>query len=274
LIFIFLKKALGLKIGGADHAYLAYLFALERCDLKHISEGKDFFKVSNKEGVFFYLRKSPSSDAQVLYQIWSEKEYEIVADYIEKNFQKERLRIIDAGANVGYASLYLFHRLKHRFDMEFVVIEPDAGNLDILQRNFEANKLLDYHIEKAGLFNKECYLHIRSDFRDGKEWSLQVEETNEPTDLKGVEIVRTMGKYGWDLIDFMKIDIEGSEKYLFEEDSYVSGFLSKIKLLSIEVHEEYILQKEIEKSLINNSFGHFSHGEITIGHNLQLNSEN
>jgi len=270
MIWVYCKKALGFTIGGSDYIYLTYLYTLERCDLRHVEEDKDHFKAVTTGGVFLYLRKFPSSDAQVLHQIWTEKEYEVVADHIEKNFHDRQLRIIDAGANVGYASLFLFDRLKRSYDIEFVIIEPGAGNLEVLKRNFGINGLKNYHIEKAGLFNKGCFLNINTDFRDGKDWSLCVEEVDYPTDLKGVEILEVMDKYNWEKIDFIKIDIEGSEKYLFENESYAAGFLRRIKLLSIEIHEEFNIREKIEKGLADNSFTLFAHGEITIGHNLAL----
>jgi len=274
MVWVYFKKMIGITIKGNDHIYLTYLYSLERCGLRHVQEEKDCFKVITENGVYLYLRKFPSSDAQVLYQIWTENEYAVVADLIEKNFRQKQLRIVDAGANIGYASLYLFKRLKDQYDIEFIIVEPGTGNLEVLTKNFEANGLINYHIEKAGLFNKECFLALKTDFRDGKDWSLRVEEANHRTDLRGVEVLSLIKKYNWEYIDFIKIDIEGSEKYLFEDDAYAAGFLSRIKLISIEVHEEFISDKEIVNGLTANSFDSFSHGEITIGHNLNLTAEN
>lgn len=270
VLFIYMKKAMGLSVKTKDNVYLAYLYCLERCNLRHVKEEKDCFKVVTGDGIFLYLRKFPSSDAQVLHQIWTEKEYETVTEHIKKNFSGKKLRIIDAGANVGYASVFLFSRLRDRYDLEFIIIEPGTDNVAILERNFRANNMDRYHIEKAGLFNKSCFLQIRSDFRDGKEWSLRVEESAVQTDLKGVEVLDLLGRYNWDNVDFFKIDIEGSEKHLFENQDYAARFLQKSKLISIEIHEEFITAGTIKKTLADNNFEYFSHGEITVGHNQLL----
>lgn len=274
MILIYLKKALGFKIKGADHIYLTYFFTLNRCDLRHVKEEENSFRVVTRDGVHLYLRKFPSSDAQVLYQIWTEKEYEVVAAHIKKNFHGKKLRIIDAGANVGYASLFLFRQLRQDYDLEFIIIEPGTDNLALLEKNFRANNMSNYHIEKAGLFNKSCFLNITTDFRDGKDWSLRVEESTSPTGLEGVEVLDILRKYNWDYVDFFKIDIEGSEKHLFEDNNYATRFLDKVRLISIEIHEEFIPGKKIGEVLTGNFFDCFAHGEITIGDNRRFKYEN
>lgn len=273
LLFIYAKRALGRKMGDGDHIYLTYFFTLTRCNLRHVDEEEDCFKVITQDGVFLYIRKYPSSDAQVLHQIWTEKEYEIVTTFIKSKFRAGKLRIVDAGANVGYSSLFLFNRLGRDYDLEFVVIEPGESNLAILKKNFEANRLIEYHIENAGLFNKSCYLMISKDFRDGKDWSLRVEESDLPTELKGIEVMEIMQKYDWDGIDFFKIDIEGSERFLFEDEAYAGRFLEKVGLITIEVHKEFDVAEKVAKAFTEHSFDQFSHGEITIGYNRNIIKE-
>ena len=274
VMLIYIKKALGLKTSPEDHVYLSYLFCLEQCDLRHLAEEENCFKVITRDKVCLYLRKYPSSDAQVLHQIWTEKEYQVVADYIQKHFGGKKLRIIDAGANVGYASLYLFQQLRDRYELEFIIIEPGEDNLRMLEKNFRANGMSGYHLEKAGLYHKSCYLQLSTDFRDGKEWSLRVEESASPTDLQAIEVLDLLAKYHWDHVDFFKIDIEGSEKYLFGNRDYAASFMQKVRLISIEVHEEFIPGEEIASVLAENAFDSFTHGEITIGNNRRFINEN
>jgi FkbM family methyltransferase len=118
-------------------------------------------------------------------------------------------------------------------------------------------------VEQAGLFNKACYLKVTTDFRDGKDWSLQVEESPIETNLKGVEVLELMNKYKWEHIDFLKIDIEGAERYLFQDDMYAGRFLSKVKMISIEIHDEYNIEQRILEILKANHFTYVKSGEIT-----------
>jgi len=273
VLYIYLKRAFGFKAQQRDLVYLSYLFTLEQCNMTHLKEEENCFKVLSPEGVQIYLRKYPSSDSQVLHQIWTDKEYSIITKQIKTNLSQENLCIIDAGANVGYSSLYLFHYLKDSFNIQFVVIEPSEENLSILKKNFTINNLKNYHIEHAGLFNKSCYLQIVKDFRGGKDWSLRVEEVDYPTNLKGVEILDLLRKYGWKEVDFFKMDIEGAEKHLFNGDSYTKEFLDKIKLLAIEIHDEVGARKQILEDLRLNHYDYFEHGELTIGFNQKFKME-
>jgi FkbM family methyltransferase len=236
----------------------------------HVAEEKDCFKVQSTEGVQIYLRKYPSSDAQVLHQIWMDREYQVIVDKIKDCLRQKDLVIIDAGANVGYSSLYLFHYLKEQYNIRLIVVEPSEENLSILKKNFRINNIKNYEIEQAGLFNKSCHLQIVKDFRGGRDWSLRVEEVDHPTELKAVEALELMAKYGVEEIDFFKIDIEGSEKHLFNGDSYSRKFLERTKMLSIEIHDEVGVRNQILEDLDINNFERFEHGEITIGINKRI----
>jgi FkbM family methyltransferase len=274
LAMIYIRRSLKMSSGESDVVYQSYLHTLTRSDFTHIREENDCFEVMNKKGIRLFVRKFPSSDSQVLYQIWKENEYEVVADYISTHFKSHKLRIVDAGANVGFASLFLFHSLKDQFELQFVIVEPGGDNLTWLKKNFQLNGLNNYQIEKAGLFNKSCYLTVKRDFRDGRDWSLRVEESAHATDLRAIQISEILSKNEWDCIDYLKIDIEGSERCLFEEPGYAKNFLEKIKLISIEIHDESESRNLILDSFSDNNLEYFSHGEITIGQNLNyiLNS--
>jgi len=255
-----------MKLDETEVGYLSYLFTLETCDLSHMSEERDCFEASTSYGVRLFLRKHPSSDSQVLHQIWIDKEYQVVVDLIRERNQEPDICIVDAGANVGYSSLYLYHYLKDKFRLKFIIVEPSAENLKMLKRNFAANGLIDFHIEEAGLYNKSCYLKILKDFRDGRDWSLRIEESEEPTNLRSVELQSLIEKYHWTGIDFCKVDIEGAEKFIFQDKSYADTFLEKVKMISVEIHDEMNVRRGILDSLEENNFEHFDHGELTIGY--------
>jgi FkbM family methyltransferase len=265
VIYIYGLKAAGIQAKGENLVILNYFNLLIRADLYHAGRTGDCFKIRTHDGVYLYKRAYPSSDSQVVYQIWKDEEYAVVVEQVKKSMQGKTLRIVDAGANVGYASVYLYQKLRERFDIEIIVIEPGDDNVKMIEQNFKENKIINYHIEKAGLFNKPAYLALNRDFRDGKDWSLSVQEVDHPTDLKGIELVELLKKYQWDHVDFCKIDIEGSEQYLFNDAAYAAKMLEKVKMLSVEIHEEFIAPAVVEQRLTENSFSYFKHGEITIG---------
>ncbi len=270
IIYIYLKKMVGLSITKSDLSYLLYFNFLAIYDFTHQSEDKDSFTISTKSGIDLTMRKHPSSDAQVLKQIWIDEEYRTVVDILKSKISSKELKIIDAGANVGFSSVFLFQELKDKFQIDLVCIEPDEHNIAQIIKNFELNQVKNFQIEKAGLFNKNCYLRVLNDFRDGKEWSLRVEEVIDPSDLSSVELQSILDKMNWPFVDFCKIDIEGAERYLFDNEIYASLFLKRIKIISLEIHTELNMEDRITAILRNCKFEIFSSGEITIGINSTL----
>lgn len=266
ILFIYLKKILRLS-GTSDQIYLSYYYVLIKCNLLHLKETDFGFCVKNSEDVVLCFRRHPSSDAQVLKQIWLDEEYKVVVELINKYLPSGVLNVIDAGANVGYSTSYLYNKLNGKYQLNVVAIEPGTGNLKILKENFRYSGVSNYSIEHAGLYDKNCYLEISNDFRDGKDWSLQVREVNHKTDLKAIEINEIVKKNDWNCIDFIKIDIEGAEEHLFKTGQYASQFLKRIKIIAIEIHDEYSVKNVIHKSFEENNFYYFESGELTIGIN-------
>jgi hypothetical protein len=79
------------------------------------------------------LRDQNFSDYEVFKQIFNHGEYNIVLNMINlnTNYKKEKI-IIDAGANVGYTSIFL---LKNLENSKIYSIEPSSTNFEILKEN-------------------------------------------------------------------------------------------------------------------------------------------
>ncbi len=67
-----------------------------------------------------------------------------------------------------------------------------------------------------------------------------------------------------------KIDIEGGEKYLFEDEKQVRDFLSKTRFIAIEIHDEYDIRDKINGCLKDSGFEYFTTGDLTIGRNKNI----
>jgi len=266
----YLKRKLRYPVSEGELALIAYYNILIDCNCFNLYAEKKGFVFRNKANTAFFGRAYPSSDLRVFAQIWKEEEYKEIVSFLKKNIREKRLRVIDAGANVGYTTLYLNETLSSEFEISFLCIEPSNDNAEILHKNVSLNKISKAAIEIAGLFNKTAYLRITTGFRDGKDWSLQIEESETPTNLKSVEILQLIKKYEWDIIDFLKIDIEGAERYLFSDADYAGMFLQKVRVIAIEIHDEYLIRNQIVRILEENNFKLSESGEITVGINKNL----
>ncbi|MDP3698773.1 MAG: FkbM family methyltransferase [Nanoarchaeota archaeon] len=164
-----------------------------------------------------------TSDVPLLYHIFVEKEYSIKP-------KKEPAFIIDAGANIGFTAVYFANRFPKA---RIIAIEPEESNFRLLQKNTRYYP----HIScvKAGLWNSKTLLRITNLEKDSK-WGFQVEETtgHGPGTCQAISINSILSQEKIKEIDIAKIDIEGSEKELFEKNCQ---WLPKTNLIVIEFHD-------------------------------------
>lgn len=84
----------------------------------------------------------------------------------------------------------------------------------------------------VGLWKKECNLQVK-DIGLGTSGFI-IEEVETQSGLKAESINSLIKKYNIDFIDILKIDIEGSEKEVFENSD---EWLNKVGMLIIELHD-------------------------------------
>lgn len=233
------------------------------------SEDETIYTVNheNSRTINLHIRGQSSSDIQVMDQIFGSREYLPLVEEIRKRSQEKNIRlIIDAGANVGYTTVYL----KTYFPNACIVaVEPDDLNGSQAKKNFEINNLSDIRLIKGGIWSKDAWLELKKDINNGKEWAFYVVESSQPTNLRGFSIATVLKESGYEEIDILKIDIEGSEKELFTDEKTMDIVLSKTKFLSIEIHDDTGSRPRIYESLKRNGFEWFDNGELTIATNMR-----
>jgi len=169
-----------------------------------------------------------TSDPVVLRAIFSKEEYGCVQPGPPVR------TIIDCGANIGCTAVYFLHKYP---DAHVIAIEPDPDNFAVCKRNLQPFQ------ERVTLLNAAIWPTItpmkvvRGDFGDGREWSFRVEpcREGETADFASVTMDAIMKQAGFSLVDILKIDIEGSERALFQQNSD-KEWLSRIRHLVIELH--------------------------------------
>ncbi|MDP1843158.1 MAG: FkbM family methyltransferase [Sediminibacterium sp.] len=177
---------------------------------------------SAKYQTTFHLR-SKTTDKYTFTQVFLQNQYDIELPIEPKN-------IVDAGANIGLASVYFAHRYKQS---RVIAVEPSPDNFQVLLKN-----IADYKQVKAlqmGIWNKDVHLFITNP--TGASSSFMVAETTADNQeaIPAISIETIMRNEQWDHIDLLKIDIEGSEKELFEAN--YQFWLPKTKVIYIEMHD-------------------------------------
>lgn len=167
-----------------------------------------------------------TSDIDVFYQVFYHNYYA----FNYSTFLPNVKTIVDAGANIGMASVYF----KNLFpDASIISIEPEGSNYEMLRKNTE--KYSNINCIKAGIWNKSCPLKVTDKYEYGN-WGFVVEEiaTEAESNVKGISIPDLMHLYNLEEIDILKMDIEGSELEVFQENY---DWLSKVNMLIIETHD-------------------------------------
>lgn len=148
--------------------------------------------------------------------------------------------IIDAGANIGCSVVYLSTYFENA---QFVCVEPEYSNFNLLIKNVQINGLST----KVKCVNKAIWNTVTRLYLKQRDWSSdayhvmdkdiddEVISTTETTTISNILNDQRVGK-----IDFLKMDIEGAEKALFEDDDQLKEYLPNTKCIALEVHEEFI----------------------------------
>jgi FkbM family methyltransferase len=223
-----------------DNEYYYNLYPKYKKILPHIErfgrEGALFYSnlVTKKDQIIkfeskefqhpIYLRNN-TSDIPTFYQICYELDYELDYDESPKI-------ILDCGANIGLSTIFF----KNKFpNSKIIAIEPEESNYQMLLRN--TCKYEGVNTLKRGIWNKNTNL-IVEDIGLGC-WGFVVKEVENENDntIKSISIDEIIKKNNIKYIDLLKIDIEGSEKELFELNT--DKWLPYVKNIIIELHDRF-----------------------------------
>ena len=165
-----------------------------------------------------------SSDTSVLWQVFGIAEY-------DADFCKPPRIIVDAGANIGLTSIFFANKYP---EARVFAIEPETSNYEIMKKNTACySNIIPI---RAALWKNNTELSVfdpglgKYGFQtmDGIEKRAALER------VCGLTIDKLMADYNLDQIDILKIDIEGSEKEIFENASSWTG---RVGVIEVEMHD-------------------------------------
>jgi len=172
--------------------------------------------------------RSNTSDIKAFKQILWKNSYDI-------SLPEKPSIIIDAGANIGLASVYFSNKYPKAI---IYAIEPESGNFKLLENNTQFYKnVVRYH---NALSNKPN-LQLQVIDNGHSNWGFTTEEAKNVEKSFIVETVHTITideivqENNIEIIDLLKIDIEGAEKELFE--SNYQNWIPKTRCIVIELHD-------------------------------------
>ena len=238
-----------------------HLFVFEN-DVVTINE-KQLCRLISNDGKYkeIYLRPL-SSDLDVYSQVLKNTDYAPMVEIYRQLFNGNPSLIVDLGANIGLTSVYFSELFK---GVTIKAVEPFAENAEMIKLNFEANKVYPYSIFQGGISNSNAKLSLNRKFRDGRDWAINLIEDNEG-EIQGYCLKELINSFN-QTVDILKIDIEGSEKKLFEKPEYAEAFLSKVKCVVIEIHDEFNCRELIYDAFKASNYFYYEVHDMTIGIN-------
>jgi FkbM family methyltransferase len=199
--------------------------------------------------------KPNSIDNHSFYEIFLKEDYNL-----HLPIQNNDVRfIIDAGANIGFSAVYFANKFPNA---TIVAIEPDKENFKWLLKNTSS---YDSIIPINGaVWNKDVFMEIVDEGWGTRGYMVVETEIETEGSIKGVSISTLLEAYQKDSIDILKLDIEGSEKEVFE--SNFESWLPKTKCLIIELHDRMKpgCSISVQQAISNYSFEEFESGENVV----------
>lgn len=215
------------------------------------------------DGIRMWLRDR-GSDLMVFDQLFPGKGLEKVIDEAKRKFTTGNIRIMDCGSNIGLSVLIF----KASFpDATVLAVEPSKENFARLARNVEGSGVSKVQMVEGGVWSAAGMLSGSNNFRDGKDWSFTLNESNQKGEKTiMVDTIAGMAlRAGWQSVDILKIDIEGAEFVLFRNLDAWRPILDAVKIISVEPHDEIGPSSELEQVLRENNFHTSWHQELLIG---------
>ncbi|WP_348260957.1 FkbM family methyltransferase [Telmatobacter sp. DSM 110680] len=137
--------------------------------------------------------------------------------------------IVDAGANIGMTSLFYAYKFP---SAKIFAVEPELSNFNMLRKNVRAyHNILPIH---AALWHSEGRISVSTSPDEAfGHWGFVVSAN--PGDVSSITIPSLMRDFGLDYIDLLKVNIEGSEKEVFE----ACQWQDRIGSVVIELHDHF-----------------------------------
>lgn len=205
-------------------------------DQKWIDELSSFFSTGNREEV------CPFSLADVPYPIYMRRHTSDINNFLqlycwERDYSTCFVPpislapkvILDLGAYIGLSAIYFKHFAP---DAKIICVEPSSDNFRILAKNMQPYE--DAHCINAAIWSNHNPVSIVNQLNG--DWGNQIGETVDG-DIRAITIQDIVEEYSLDRIDFLKLDIEGTEQRIFTENT---EWVELVDSVAVENHDRYV----------------------------------
>jgi FkbM family methyltransferase len=190
-----------------------------------IRNSPELFEMSSPEASFPFDLRVPSSDVGVYSQVFLKHEYKFEVN-------KTPSFIVDAGANIGLASIFFASRFP---GTRILAIEPEKTNFEVLVKNTALYpNIIPVH---AALWGDNAEIDVVDPGLGN--WGFMTAAQGGTAKqmgqkVQGMTLDSIFDQYGIQRISIFKSDIEGAELEVFRNSS---SWIDRIDSLIVELHE-------------------------------------
>jgi FkbM family methyltransferase len=187
--------------------------------------GKESYVVNHKH--YRFAVRPWTHDLYTLDTVVVQDAYRPSIDATHREFRT----ILDLGANIGSFSIWA----ASNFAPERVVaVELEPGNYQQLLHNLRLNGLTEKVTAiNAAIYDREAVVGIKTPL--GKGSIDRLDERGSGTRVNSVTLKDLLAKYGIQTVDYLKLDIEGSERFVLIEEN-ADLFRSRVRYVHLEAH--------------------------------------
>ncbi|URA10918.1 FkbM family methyltransferase [Thermospira aquatica] len=162
--------------------------------------------------------------------------------------------VLDLGGNIGMVAIYMAKKVGP--DGHIWVYEPDRKNQQLLKEHIAINEITNITVVPYGVWNQSGTLT----FYEGGTYTSSFVKTNyideKPSHYQAVSIPvvtldEEMERFGWKKLDFIKMDIEGSEVAALQGAKNLLSKLSPSLLIETHSAEGKTTAEEVKRFLLD-----------------------
>lgn len=212
-----------------------------------------------------------SSDSAIFWQVVVRQEYAIEqfpqAAWIHALHQRILRRgripvIIDCGANIGLAAIWLHHRFP---GSKIICIEPEKSNLAMLRANTASYPNIE--AIEGGVWREAAWLRIDNPGAGTAGFHLSVATEQETGSIRGYSPYELIRAVSPEPLFAVKMDIEGAESEVFAGN--VESWIAEASMIMIEIHDWLLPGRGTSQNLFR-ALGQYTYDVVLSGENMVL----
>jgi FkbM family methyltransferase len=173
------------------------------------------------------VRPHDYQDHGVIWEIFYQREYEITWKF-KKHFRISK--VLDCGANIGYFAAYIPIMTGSQVET-YIGVEPHPGNFALLKEQAARQQPgRNIALHNVAISDRDGVTRFHWD-HDNRAHRISADYGT--TEVQTLTIPTILDQHGVDVVDLLKLDIEGGERQVL---SCLDSWSNRVRVILVELH--------------------------------------